>query len=287
MKKDGILGKDGLTITSANHLANIAKEMYEAIENRLESLKLYSKDFLLAVNGNTYRVENESEHVELATMLDDVKRIGALKSLIAYLREGIKAKDALGRDKAFEEHIEELIEAGREDLRQVEAGRDVTLEDELAKLSPEQRARYYALEARCAALGSFIHPDGAFAKARKTFFEHMKNPTTVNGRGQDAEIFTFSSGFTTEEVDGAFFAMQKEYRNLQAEFNGMKAEIEQRVRDANKAMASETVEAMDRWMSARRLERVRYNDEVSALKVVIPQNLREIYEEVNAVASAR
>ena len=31
MKQNDMLGKDGLTITSANHLANIAKEMYEAL----------------------------------------------------------------------------------------------------------------------------------------------------------------------------------------------------------------------------------------------------------------
>lgn len=29
MKQNNMLGKDGLTVTSANHVANIAKEMYE------------------------------------------------------------------------------------------------------------------------------------------------------------------------------------------------------------------------------------------------------------------
>lgn len=65
MKQNSMLGKDGLTITSANHLANIAKEMYEALQSKLESLKLYSRDYMLAVNGNKFRVENESEQSEL------------------------------------------------------------------------------------------------------------------------------------------------------------------------------------------------------------------------------
>ena len=51
MKHSNMLGKDGLTVTSANHVANIAKEMYEAAESRLKTLKLYSRDYMLAVNG--------------------------------------------------------------------------------------------------------------------------------------------------------------------------------------------------------------------------------------------
>ena len=52
-----MLGKDGLTITSANHLANIAKEMYESLESKVESLKLSSRDYMIAVNGNVYRMK--------------------------------------------------------------------------------------------------------------------------------------------------------------------------------------------------------------------------------------
>ena len=78
-----MLGKDGLTATSANHLANIAKEMYEAMETRLEAVKFYNRDYMLAVNNNTYRVENESGKDELETMKDSLKEIGQLKSLIA------------------------------------------------------------------------------------------------------------------------------------------------------------------------------------------------------------
>ena len=76
MKHNNILGKGGLTVTSANHVANIAKEMYEAAESRLGSLKLYSRDYLLAVNGNTYRVENESEKEELQELPAVLKEIG-------------------------------------------------------------------------------------------------------------------------------------------------------------------------------------------------------------------
>ena len=288
MKKNSILGKDGLTITSANHLANISKEMYEAIESRIESLKLYSKDFELALNGNTYRVENESGKEDLEAISEEMKRIGALKSLIAYLREGIKAKEALDNDDEFEEHVKELVKEGRTDLERPNSFRaDVKFDDEFIKLTPEQRARYYSLEARCATIGGFIHPDGALAKARKEYFEHKGNPIKVNGRGQEAEICTFSSNFTPEDVDGEFFALQKEYRSLQAEFNSMKAEIDRRVNDINRKAAADALAAVERWNAAMSVERQKYDEAVKALKIVIPQNLKEIYEEVSRVATAR
>ena len=78
MIENNMLGKDGLTITSANHLANIAKEMYEALQSKLEALKLYSRDYMLAINGNTFRVENESEKSDLAAMSESLKEIGDL-----------------------------------------------------------------------------------------------------------------------------------------------------------------------------------------------------------------
>lgn len=287
MKENNMLGKDGLTVTSANHLANIAKEMYESLESSISSLKLYSRDYMLAVNGNTYRVENESGKEDLGALSENLKEVGALKSLIAYLREAIKAKSAMTQESSFEEHIEELVKEGRKDLQKPTEKPSVTFADEFGKLSAEQKARYFALEAKSATLGAFIHPDGVFAKARKDFFEHAKNPVKVDGKGQEAEINTFSSAFSTEDVDGTFFSLQKEYRNLQAEFNKLKAEVEERVSEANNAQASEALAATKMWVEARKLERVRYNEAVKALKVVIPQNLKEIYEKVNAVASAK
>lgn len=287
MKQNNMLGKDGLTITSANHLANIAKEMYEALVNNLESLRFYSRDYMLAIAGKIFRVENESEKSELETLASGLKEIGALKSLIAYLREGIKAKSQMNSDAAFEEHVEELIKAGREDLKKPVAKKEVTFEEELAKLTAEQKARYYALEAKCATIGSFIHPDGAFAKARKEFFEHTKDPIKVVGKGQEAEINTFTSSFTAEQIDSVFFELQKEYRTIQAEFNKLKAEVDEKVAEANKQIANDALNAMKLWVDIRKVERTQYDSEVKALKIVVPQNLREVYEKVNAAANAK
>ena len=283
MKQNNMLGKDGLTVTSANHVANIAKEMYEAAESKLKQLKLYSRDYMLAVNGNTYRVENESDKTDLETLSSVLKEVGELKSLIAFLREGIKAKEAMDGDEAFEAHIEELIKGGRTDLVRPTMRKDDTFEEAFNELPAEQKARYYALEAKCATIGAFIHPDGVFAKARDAFFEHKQDPIKVVGSGQEAEVNTYTSGFSAKEVDDTFFALQKEYRSLQAELNKLKAEVDEKVTKTDKASIDEALAAMQIWSEARKAERLKYKEYVKALKVVVPQNLRSIYEKVKKV----
>ena len=283
MTQNEMLGKDGLTVTSANHVANIAKEMYEAAESRLKTLKLYSRDYMLAVNGNTFRVENESEKSDLETLSSTLREIGELKSLIAFLREGIKAKEKMMANEAFEEHIDGLIQEGRTDLMKPIFKEEVTFEKMFDTLTAEQKARYYALEAKCATVGTCIHPDGVFAKAREAFFAHKQDPIQVVGSGQEAEVNTYSSGFTAEEVDAVFFALQKEYRNMQAELNKMKADVDGKVAEAGKASAVEKMAALQLWTEARKAERIKYNEAVKALRVVIPQNLKGVYDKVKEV----
>lgn len=287
MKQNNVFGPNGLTSTSANHIANIAKEMYEALENRLQSLNFCNKDFTLAVNGNTYRVENESSREELDTLITDLKEIGELKSLIAYLREAIKAKEYLATDEAINEHIEALIEDGREDLKKPELKANSTFESVFEELEPEQKAKYFSLEARCAAIGKYIHNDGGFASARDAFFEKTKNPTKVTGCGQDVEICTFSSSFTPELIDEVFFKLQKEHRAIQAEFNKMKSELDETCRDKNYNEREDYHNKLREWMNKKAIERLKYNGEVKDLKIVIPQNLKGIYDKVSEVANCK
>lgn len=101
MKKDMIFfsteGK-GLTSTSANHIANLAKEMVREIETFVSGLTLYSTSVVLIGNDNV-NIINEGDTAEA---LDKVKTqlhtIAKANSLIAWLREAIKAKERLQKE---------------------------------------------------------------------------------------------------------------------------------------------------------------------------------------------
>lgn len=281
--KSKFLGTDGLTQTSANHIANIAKEMYEALETKMESIRLVNRDYTVAVNGKTYRVENESDRSEMDNLAASINEVSALKSLIAWLREGIKAKISLSSDEEAGKYLDNLIREGRKELEEPKCDEDLTFEAVLADFGEDVMARFYSLEARCATLGKFIHPDGAFAKARKNYFAAEKNPTSIAGKGRDAEISTFSSSYTSEDVDGAFFSLQKSYRSLQAEFNRLKADVDSKLDEKKKEYLGKEKEVM-LLRKGVLLDRAR---EVKALKIIIPQGLREIYGKVNTVASLK
>ena len=286
-KVSKFLGADGLTSTSANHIANIAKEMYEALETKIQSLRLYNKDYTLALNGKEYRVENESSKEELFNLADSIKEVSSLKSLIAWLREGIKAKENLTTKEAEEDYIEKLIKEGRKELDDEIDLDDCSFETVLGEMGEETMARYYALEAKCATLGKFIHPDGSFALARKSFFNVTKNPTTIQGKGQDAEIHTFSTSFTAEEVDKEFFELQKRYRSLQAELNKLKAEVDNKYKEELTEQLRVHRIHIQECDLARKEALLERSKEIKALKIVIPQSLKEIFDKVNAVASAK
>ena len=285
--KSKFLGADGLTQTSANHIANIAKEMYEALETKMESIRLFNRDYTLAINGKTYRVENESAKEELTALSESIREVSALKSLISWLREGIKAKAALSSEEAENKYIEDLVKDGRKDLEEPRFESEHSFESALAEMGEDTMARYYALEAKCATIGKFIHPDGAFAKARKDFFAAVKNPTSVAGRGQDAEITNLTTSFTAEEVDGEFFALQKTYRSLQAELNRLKADVDAKLDEKKKAYIEEYRTRLKDTQAARQQVLLERSREVKALKIVLPQGLKDIFDKVNAVASAK
>lgn len=281
------LGKDGLTSASANHLANVAKEMYESHECKLNSIRLVSRDYTLAVNGQKYRLENESPKEELFYLLPTLEDIASLKSLIAWLREGIKAKEWECSSLAIDEWFENQVKAGREDLKEPDGGEPINFDSILGAEPVDRQARYYALEARCATLGKYIHPDGHLSAARKAFFDMQKNPTMVLGSGQNAEINTYSSEFSGEEIDLEFFTIQQEYRAAQAEFNALKSELENKLTEAKRNAYKERSDAREQWKLRRDAALLEHTAEVKALKIVIPNALKEIYRSVAAVANIK
>lgn len=285
MKESKFLGKDGLTQTSANHIANIAKEMYESLETKLDTIRLVSNSFTLAAVGTTFTVGNESTLEELQNLDDTLSRIARLKALIAWLREGIKAKEDLCTSESEDMYIRDLLKHGREDLQEPETEDKPTFESILATKPEAYQARYYTLEAKSATLGKYIHPDGHLAKVRKEFYNRLKNPTEIRGHGQDAEVYTYSTSFKSGEVDDVFFSLQKKYRSVQAEFNTLRAEIENELGEKLKDYSRTLLAKAENQREKVHQELLSYRKEVKARKIVIPESLRSVYAEVSAVAA--
>lgn len=97
MKADYIyFGDGGMTSTSANHAANMAKESVRHLMDELAGVSFYGTTVSLLSSGagaKQIKVGNTAE--QLDGTYDNLKSIGEAYALIAWLREAIKARERL------------------------------------------------------------------------------------------------------------------------------------------------------------------------------------------------
>ena len=149
----------------------------------------------------------------------------------------------------------------------------------------KERNRYLSLETKCAVIGKFIHPDGDYSAARSLYMERMAAPKSVKENGRDTLVYTYYPNVDATEVEALFFSLQAEHRSAQAELNGMKHNIEQTIAKDKAEKSGRWTAAHEKWAADVALareelnrERERKSKEVEAFKIVIPDNLRQIYE---------
>lgn len=282
--KDG----NGLTSTSANHVANLAKEMIRSLESSLESLTLYSTSVSL-IGSEVSDLLNEGAG---SGELNDVQRklyaIAKAKSLIAWLREAIKAKERLLNEAETMTNPDYIKLKGLEPVKSPEYGHALTEDEYYASLTLDERNRYYELETLAAVLGKAIHPEGSFADARENLNLRLRQPRDVKGDGRDTLIYTYTPTVDTEDVEKIYFELQKEYREAQARLNAIKFECQKAVKASEVAVATEYAAELAKAnkyalqitadKKAYVKERVR---EIGDYRIIIPQSLREIYDEVS------
>lgn len=281
MKKDEIFfAENGLTTTSANHIANIAKEKYQVLMKSLTGLEFYdSKVVSLMGSSEAFLSEGITDLSNIKKTLLDIAK---LKSLIAWLREAIKAKEALRKEALSSTYnLVKPIPPLEED--------PITEEDVIGSWSIKKRNRYYYLDSVCATIGTYIHPGQPFAIARDNFTEKLSKPRKTSGSGRDMVIYTYTPSVSQEEVESTFMDLQETYRNYQSELNSMKYEIEEAVKAskidcmnknslAYNAYSTEQQKYTNELALLREKEAVR----ISHLKIVIPDALQDIYNQVKA-----
>lgn len=278
----------GLTSTSANHIANMAKEMIRTLEARLAAMVFYSTEVSLIGSGSFNVLRKGADADDVKSVSGMLHRVAEAKSLIAWLREAIKAKDRLLK-RAEDLSLEEF--AKLEDIKIPEAPvmEDALTEDEYyGSLSLDERNRYYELETLAAVIGKEIHPGGHFADARDDLAQRTQNPRSVEGDGRDTLIYSYEPSVDAELIETIYFDLQKQYREAQAKLNSMKYECEKAVTDSKVKVSTDYTKALERWNGEMQTIRSRHAEyirkkvrEYGGLKIIIPDSLDGIYQEVS------
>lgn len=277
-------GTNGITATSANHIANMAKEYYENLETKLQSLRFYNTEIELITAGKKVLTssgisENSDLFQNIQNMLVEISKC---KTLIAYLREAIKEKEQLSADVYTNLPL---------DLKAPERPSEiptVTTLDILSTWEPEKLLRYYKLQAYAAVFGDSVHKNGSISNARKDLVKIASNPSSVDLKGSDTIITNYTPTISQEKVDSLFFDIQTKFRKYQAEFNGMQAELEDTATKQNQENQDKFAKEFKEYMDLNKEYQEKLNawklaeaQRIKSLKIVIPENLKDIYEKIN------
>lgn len=279
-------GKSGLTSTSANHIANMAKEFYRKLETEINSIKTFNEDVNIIGSSDSMRTVNGNTEEDINSIPEKLNKIADCKALIAYLREAIKERDTLTaqiRNYKDEEARSKVVRPASPEY--------ITEKEVMASWSVGDLTKYYELEAKCATFGKYIHEDGTFNKARLNHHKTLQNPIMISGNGRDTIATKRTASVDGELVDKTFFALQAEYRKTQAELNSIKHDLETQInedtikKDAEYQVVYESyINELEKISTAEKLAKEEALKEVQKLKIMIPKHLKSIYDEIQSLS---
>ncbi|MBO7338229.1 MAG: hypothetical protein J6U33_06280 [Paludibacteraceae bacterium] len=296
MQTKAFFGDNGLTSTSANHYANLAKEANRKNMNFLANARFYSEEITVIGSEVGGKVSTGMNDDELLMIEAKIKEVGELNSLVAFFREAIKEKERLGSEasrwidgKMREEFAQRKAEL---EARKPQRPTYLTEDDVRSQWSVGEQEKYLSLEAEAAAIGKFIHEDGCISLARIDLMQKLRSPQSVAENGRDTIIHTYTPTVSEKDVDDMFFRLQARHRAVQAELNGMKKSILDAIEEHKMTVDAEYRLALSKWNeefgalareqqlaeadeSAERMRRQQY---VAGLKIVVPNRLKAVLE---------
>lgn len=283
--------ENGLTSTSANHVANLAKEYVQNIEKDLSNTSFINTSVTLIDSNNNVKISIGKDATFLELVETKLNKISEAKSLIAWLREAIKAKENLQAELNRISLADWVKMEKNETLPEYpERGHYMTQDDYYASLNIKDRNRYYMLETQAAVYGKYIHPSRAFSKAREELTDKLNRPHGVKEDGRDTIIYNYNPSVEQSKVEDLFFKLQKDYRQVQAQLNGMKHECELALSENHISIDNAYKEELEKYNQVITNYNAEYNiwvktksQEYASLKIAIPDNLKSIYNEVNSL----
>lgn len=275
----------GLTITSVNHLANLAKESVRQVEQELKSYSFVNESIKLLVNPSSITLTKVG-----ITSVDDVstklEAIGKMNSFIAWAREAIKEKEnqtEIFKNKTFTSWYAENY---KEDVDRATYFTNVDYKSEIInQMTVKELNEMYSLEANVAVIGKFIHPNGVYSNAREDLLTKLNNPVIPYVNGSETIIKEYTPSIELKDVDETFFKLQSEHRTLNARLNQIKYNIDQKALELERIARSKyesELTAYHQRINERQVEFEEYKtlelERIKKLKVVVPESLQEIVD---------
>ena len=296
-------GEAGMTSTTGSHYANIAKEMIKCTEKKLYGVKFYQTS--ISAIGSTAKQLMSQGSSDISFIDDALREIAEANSFCAWVREAIKEKEAqqlaVNRKDLYEWMKEQGIEI-KEEPEYPDCEGDITEQNVIDTWDINKRNKYLRLEAYASTIGNYIHPGKNvknYNDARRAMHHAINNPITKEGSGRDTVLYYSETTVDPDAVDTQFLKMQDMHRNYEKELNAMKAELKEIVNNTNQRKYDEYQVKIDAYYAEHREYKAWQNEmrnklnkwkvseteRLSKLKIVIPKDLKDIFQKVKAVDS--
>lgn len=284
-------GEHGLTSTAANHLAELAQEIVTSNKSKLEQTSFVNAFVdIVGSNSAAKQVQVGYSQEKLDEIQSVVEQIAEMNSFCAWMREAVKAKEAMDEKVAEMQLWQWCQDNGIEQECLPMSPDPVKMEEIVDELNVKERCEYFALEAKAATIGQYIHPEEPFSEARKRLHDILANPVSTAGEGASLLIYNYEPSVSEAKVEELYLALQKEHRQNEQKLNQIKASLKLRLTaksiEQQKEFAEKTNESnakIARQQSDFESWRVKERERISKLKIVVPQDLQKTYDYLSAL----
>lgn len=278
-------GENGLTSTSTNFIANQAKEYVESLKEYLSTTNFLDSTIELIGSGKETLSKKGFSSEELQRIEKVLNSIVSAYSLIAWLREALKAKENIGK-QLREMTIDDWARENNIALpKYPEAPSKLSEEDVISEWSVKDRNRYLTAQTFCSVYGKYIHPNGDFSKARKEFLNKKFNSIEYTECGSNTIIHRYTPTVDESLIESTFKNLQFKWRENQAIVNSYRHKIDTTIEDDYTNQVAEyrnkfnkITEELDSYRTQFKEYIENKTKEASALKIIIPNDLKTIYE---------
>lgn len=281
----------GLTATSANHLANIAKELIREEESFLDNLSFLNVRVSL-LSGDSEKVLRKglkNEHI--SRINDGINNIAKMSSFIAWVREAIKKKTEL-TESILNLSLDEYAKVNEIELPVTPNVHAKVYDNNIIMetFNTKELNEYYSLETTVAKIGQIIHPNGSLSNARNEMINRSNNPISSLGSGSETLITTYSNSADYHHVNDMYISLQNKHRELNARLNQIKYKIEQTVQQKNLEERNNFNRLYSEYSDGMTLIRNNFESykaeklkEIQELKIIIPLELEETFNLLNNI----
>ena len=271
-------GESGITSTSATYLCNIARELLKDIESSLNSISFITEEVTLFGSENKIRTKEGYNLSELSDLDSKLTKAAQLKAFIAWMSEGIKAKD-VESERLKEYTLSDFTKDFPEYIVQRSENSTLDINYGLGKLSISERVKYLFSEALTSSIGKYIHNNGALRKAYSELLNIAHNKVNITTEAKDSIVVVTNKipSVDTKEVEKIMLKYQDLRRENEKVLNSLKSKVKDYDHEYQMYLNLEQKVDVESYKEDMEIVRSKYNEyvlnkrsEIENFKIIIP-----------------